>query len=105
MQLSVASLLLGIALGGCQRTENVQQPVATPAKHQRAVANTLNLHGLTVSYIDGARIHVAGDDRWGTPLDTTYESVEFLRNALPVLERSITAEQLADLRALIDARR
>ena len=49
-------------------------------------------------------IAIHGHDRWGNSLDTTYENSEFLRNALPVLERAITAEQLAGLRALVGVR-
>jgi len=61
----------------------------------------IDVHGISVTFLNGGTIELAGPDRWGVPLDTTYENADFLRDALPVLERSMTTEQAAGLRALI----
>jgi hypothetical protein len=49
--------------------------------------------GAGVELVAGGSIALTGKDRWGEPLDTVYESPEFLRNALPVLQRSLAPEQ------------
>jgi hypothetical protein len=107
--LAIAGALL---LAGCQRSERASQPASapTPAAPAAPVAqppkpgDRFDLQGLSVRFLDGGFVELRGRDRWGQPLDTTYESVDFLRKALPVLERSVSAEQAAGLRALLDGR-
>jgi hypothetical protein len=92
-------------LVGCQRNE--ARPRNAPAPSDARVADasgSVDVDGLTVTFLDGGLIQLSGLDRWGKPLDTTYESAEFLRKALPVLERSITVSQAADLRVLLAGR-
>ena len=100
----VVVLLTLIALLGCQRKESAPadppkglEPVPRP---QLRPGERVDVHGLTVKMLDGGVIELTGKDRWGAPLDTTYENIEFLRNALPVLERSVTPEQAAGLQML-----
>jgi hypothetical protein len=93
-------------LASCQQQETrppEQSPPAptTPARAQPKPGDVVDVQGISVKYLDGGAIQISGRDRWGNALDTTYENVEFLRNALPVLERSVTAEQATGLRALI----
>jgi hypothetical protein len=107
--LTIASALL---LAGCQRSERASQPASapTPAAPAAPIAqppkpgDRFDVHGLTVQFLEGGFVELRGRDRWGQPLDTTYESVDFFRKALPVLERSVSAEQAKGLRALLDAR-
>lgn len=61
----------------------------------------VDVHGITVKFLDGGAIELAGKDQWGTAFDTTYENADFVRKALPVLERSVTPEQATGLRALL----
>jgi hypothetical protein len=75
-------------------------PVAPPEPPARD--RERDIHGLTVKVNDDDTILVRGTDRWGASIDTTYETAVFLRDALPSLERSITAEQAAGLRAVLD---
>lgn len=64
------------------------------------VARVENAEGLVVSFFPDGRITVQGTDQWGGRIDTVYESPIYFRNALPALERSITAEQARALRRL-----
>lgn len=89
---------------GCQRKES---PPSDPPKGldgtrpQLRPGDRIDVHGIVVEMLDGGTIQLTGTDRWGARLDTTYENLEFMRNALPVLERSVTPEQASRLRALI----
>lgn len=93
-------------LVGCQRNEALprKEPVPSDASHVADASGRVDIDGLTVTFLDGGLIQLTGLDRWGKPLDTTYESAEYLRKALPVLERSITVSQAADLRVLLAGR-
>ena len=94
----------------CQQNEHVgdsarsmaPMPIASAQPHKPG--DRVDVDGIVVTFLDGGMIGLSGRDKWGNSLDTTYENSEFLRNALPVLERSITAEQLAGLRALVGVR-
>ena len=92
----------------CQRTEREPQPTATATAPATAQSHKpgehVDVNGIDVQFLEAGMIAIHGHDRWGNSLDTTYENSEFLRNALPVLERAITAEQLAGLRALVGVR-
>jgi hypothetical protein len=104
--LSAAALV--VACQGCQRTERTPEPappLAAPVAQQPKPGDRVDVHGITVKFLDGGTIELSGRDRWGNALDTTFETIEYFRNALPVLERSVTAEQAAGLRALIPSAR
>ena len=62
----------------------------------------VDVGGLTLRRLDDGRIEMRGTDRWGGSVETTYESAEYLRNALPVLERSLSPEQSAAIRAYLE---
>ena len=92
---------------GCQRNE---APLPDPPKGFDLVelarpklrpGDRVDVHGIGVAILEDGAIQLTGTDRWGSPLDTTYENIDFMRNALPVLERSVTPEQAASLRSLI----
>ena len=72
-----------------------------PPPAQPKPGDVVEVQGLTVTYLEHGAIQITGRDRWGAPLDTVYESSEFLRKALPTLERSVTPGQAASLRRLI----
>lgn len=42
-------------------------------------------------------VQLKGADRWGKPIDVTYESVEWLKKAVPVVSRGLAPEQAAQL--------
>jgi hypothetical protein len=94
-----------LALLGCQRTKTVKsQPAAaptTPVAFTPKRGEPVDVHGIVVTFRDDGMVAIRGRDRFGTPLDTVYENVEFLRNALPVLERSLTVDQSVGLRELL----
>ena len=106
------ALLSALALlVACQRTEPTPAPSSTPAlatgsaaAPQHQPGDRVDVHGIVITFQDGGLIALSGRDKWGNALDTTYENSEFLRKALPVLERSITDEQAAGLRALVGVR-
>lgn len=94
---------------GCQRGDGAAEPAPTPTPTtspgvQRQTPGDVDVHGIVVKFLEDGMIQIRGRDRWGNALDTTYQNVEFLRNALPVLERSISTDQAAGLRALLAAR-
>ena len=96
-----ASLL---ALLGCQRTEPTKsQPAATPAPVAAAPkrGEPIDVHGISVTFREDGMVAVHGRDQFGSAIDTTYENVDFFRNALPVLARSLTTEQSIGLRELV----
>jgi hypothetical protein len=102
--------VLAIALHvGCQRDGRSSEPpsrsdeatIVSPVARPTSPGDRVDVQGIVVTFLDGGMIEVRGRDRWGNALDTTYESIEFLRQALPVLERSVSEEQAAGLRALI----
>ena len=59
--------------------------------------------GAGVVLIGGGAITLTGKDRWGAPLDTVYQSADYLRNALPVLKRSLAPQQAQRLEAWLRA--
>jgi len=58
-----------------------------------------DLAGLSAVFNDDGTITLSGSDRWGGSLDATYADLEYLTNAIPVLQRSVTDEQFAALEA------
>lgn len=100
-------LLVGLAcLAACQRTadENPGPPahvVEVPgedAQHQRP---SMDVQGILVTFRDDGTIQIRGRDRWGNGIETSYENAQFFRQALPVLERSLTPGQVQGLQALM----
>jgi hypothetical protein len=61
-------------------------------------ADFVDADGIALEFRSDATIHLTGIDRWGAPIDTTYESIAFLRAALPTLDRSLTPAQMARVR-------
>lgn len=59
-----------------------------------------DLSGLEVSLNEDGTVDVEGTDRWGEAIETQYTDHTYFRNAIPVLSRSVTAEQAAGLSAL-----
>lgn len=55
---------------------------------------------LRATYGSDARIRLTGRDRWGRPLDVTFESPRFFADAIPALSRSLTDAQAMRLRQL-----
>lgn len=104
MRVVVLLALLVALVVGCQRKES---PPSDPPKGleltrpQLRPGDRVGVDGIVVEMLDGGTIQLRGTDRWGARLDTTYENIEFLRNALPVLERSLTPEQASRLRGVI----
>jgi hypothetical protein len=50
---------------------------------------------------DDGTIRLSGADRWGGRIDTAFENLEYLSNAVPVLKRSLTDEQGSALDAFV----
>lgn len=94
-----------VLCAACQREESppAEPPrgLALPPPVRPKPGDVVELLGLTVKYLDHGAIQIIGNDLWGAPLDTTYESPEYLRKALPTLERSLAPAQAAALRRQI----
>ena len=54
---------------------------------------------LAVDVSPSGTVRVRARDRWGQPVDTTFENATFLSRALPTLERALTPGQMTQLRA------
>jgi hypothetical protein len=78
------------------------EPEAPAAPAPPPLGTTRDLAGLRVTPNEDGTIRIEGTDRWGGDVSATYESVEFLAPALAVYERSLSEEQVAGLRALVD---
>ena len=85
---------------------SVQLPIRNEAEPEQAAEPSSpapeDVAGLQVTIAPEGTIRVAGADRWGADISTTYESWQYLRDAMPTLERSITPEQVTALRAFVD---
>jgi hypothetical protein len=95
---------LSIGLTSCQRGSSPEvesQAAPAPSSPLIADAGTPPSAALTVVGRDDGTISLAGVDRWGHRLDVVYESRDFLEKAVPSLERSLTAEQVTQLKAAI----
>ena len=109
MRSQAAAILSALALlVGCQRTDREAAPSSAPtAALPPALAkpgDRVDVKGIVLELQNDGLIKLTGSDRWGQKLDQTFESFEFFRKALPVLEQSITADQAAGLRALVSGR-
>ena len=93
-----------LTLLGCQRNEPRSEPgttTSTAIGSRTAKRDTpIDVHGITVTFHADGMVAIQGRDQFGNALDTVYENVDFFRNALPVLERSLTPEQSTGLRDL-----
>lgn len=107
------SIIIALSLlAACQQNESYgpspapakRPPDPSPIVQPPSAGDRVDVHGIAVKFLEGGAIELRGKDRWGNALDTTYENIEFLRNALPVLERAVTPEQAAGLRALLSGR-
>jgi hypothetical protein len=103
--LRLDQLIVVAALAGCQGGEpHASPPVQATAKPASLTpGERIVVDGIGVELFENGELRLTGTDSWGKPLDTTYENIGFFRNALPVLERSLTPIQAAKLRALVDA--
>ncbi len=101
------TILSALALLGCQRNEGstAQAPppartaAAAPVVQQPKPGDRVDIHGIVVTYREAGVIEISGRDRWGNMLHSSYESIEFFREALPVIERSLATDQAAGLHA------
>ncbi len=79
-------------------TNATVEVAAQPASPQPATANVPAAESaprLTRNADGTIRLEVV--DKWGARFDSTYEDVSYLRRALPVVSRGLTAEQTAEL--------
>lgn len=98
LPLSVALLVVAVS---CQRSP---APAATPAPAASAAPVTVEPAAppqgpaplALVRNSDGT-VQLKGSDRWGKPIDVTYENVEWLKKAAPVVSRGLAPEQAAQL--------
>jgi hypothetical protein len=127
-QLVLVSLLIGplVVAIGCGDSVEPTDPAASPSQSAEAAAPVTPVpavtpvvpaqaaaaakdagaaqvpSGLALDAAADGTIRLTGKDRWGGQIDTAYESLEYLNNALPVLKRSLTDEQSRALDALIE---
>jgi hypothetical protein len=103
--LRLAVSLALVLCTACQREDSppAEPPsgLAVPPPARPKPGDVVELLGVTVKYLDHGAIQIVGKDRWGAPFDTTYESPEYLRKALPTLERSLAPAQTSALRRQI----
>ena len=91
-----------LALLGCQRTEtDKSEPPAAHVAVTPKPGGPVDVDGIVVTFRDDGMIAIRGRDRFGHALDTVYENIDFFRNALPVLDRSLTADQSMRLQELV----
>jgi hypothetical protein len=67
-----------------------------------AAEGARDLAGISAEMHDDGTITISGSDRWGGPLEYTYADSEYLKNAVPVLARSITEEQATALAEYVE---
>ena len=85
------------------RPAYTEAPVVPPAPPPPAPVDARHdAHGIGVVFETSGRVVVTGQNRWGRSLDATYASADYFRRAMPVLERSVTPEQAAALRAIAE---
>lgn len=92
-----ATLLMAAS---CQRSP---APAATPAPASAApvaakpAAPPEGPVPLALVRNSDGTVQLKGSDRWGKPIDVTYENVEWLKKAVPVVSRGLAPEQVAQL--------
>jgi hypothetical protein len=98
-------VLISIALLGVVACSGRKDPppappaaAAAPSRDQRKV----EIEGLHVTIRGDGLVDLEGADRWGRPLDATYESVLFFKRAVPALSLNVTAAQAGRLSRLAD---
>jgi hypothetical protein len=74
--------------------------LATPEKP--AAGASEDVAGLKARVSVDGRIKIEGTDVFGSKLDSTYESADYLAKALPILRRSLTPEQVDGLAKVVD---
>jgi hypothetical protein len=91
------ALVFLIAIGSfaaCSDRPAAREPKAAAVA---APPRTVDAEGLRMTFHDDGTIDFKGVERWGRPLDATYESADWLKRALPALALSVTAKQRAAL--------
>ncbi|HEY3357793.1 MAG TPA: hypothetical protein VGQ83_31365 [Polyangia bacterium] len=78
-------------------------PAAAAASQPAAGGRVVDAAGLTLEFFADGRVSLKGKDQWGAPIETTYENVKFLRDAMPVLARTVTPPQAEALRKAVGA--
>jgi hypothetical protein len=86
-----------------EESEAVEEVEEAAEPQAAANENTRDIHGLLVTVNEDGSIAIQGADRWGGRLDTVYADATYFRNAVPVLQRSVTEEQGAGLEALLES--
>ncbi|TMQ07142.1 MAG: hypothetical protein E6J90_13145 [Deltaproteobacteria bacterium] len=69
---------------------------------QPAAGASEDVAGLKARVSADGRIKIEGTDVFGSKLDSIYESADYLANALPVLKRSLTPEQVDGLAKVVE---
>lgn len=89
-----------LSMFACQKTTEAPAAAAAPAAPPPAAAPVpAEEVVLKVEPQSDGTLKLTAKDRWGAPIDTVYESLTFLENAVPTLERGLTPEQTQKLKA------
>ncbi len=95
-------MLIVMLIAACTRKQDraAPAPVETtkPSGAGPKRGGPIDVHGIAVRFLEDGTVEIAGTDRWGNGIDTKFENVDYFRGSIPVLERSVTAEQAAGLR-------
>ena len=75
---------------------------APKAPAAQANAHSITVEGLTLRFDSGGHVNLTGKDRWGGDYNTTYENPKFLLEALPVLGRTFSAQQVEAVRKQLE---
>ena len=85
----------------CQRSpavEAVEPRPATPPQAANAAPPTTSIgSALSLTRNSDGTVRLKGSDRWGKQIDVTYENVDWLKKAVPVVSRGLLPEQVAQL--------
>jgi hypothetical protein len=83
--------------GGATATPPPPPPTQPKPAAKAPKPGTRDLAGLKLEFKKDGTVKLTGKDRWGQKIDTTYESAAYLREAVPVLRRSLSEPQAAAL--------
>ena|SRR5438477_12306575 len=88
------ALFIAAALAACARSGSPDAGAAPREQGSPAhpPAGEAIGAGLFIERNPNGSLTLSGTDRWGAPIDTTYESVEYFKAAVPVLQRSLSPE-------------
>jgi len=96
MRLVTSSLL---ALAACQKSEPPSASQAPAAAIEAQAPAAAPAPELRVEPQPDGTLKLVAKDKWGGAVDTVYENLTFLENAIPALERGFTPEQTQKLKA------